>query len=415
MKIKTKKVSFDYVLSLPAPKHKKPKKPWFIFRTLVRILSMPDLIATKFKYQKVRMEEAGEGPYLILMNHSSFIDLKIASKILYPLPYSIVCTFDTLVGKEWLMRRIGCIPTQKFVNDPTLIFDILKTIKNKKQSVLMYPEAGYTLDGTTTELPRKMGKFLKRLGVPVLMIFAEGAFLRDPLYNGLKLRKTKTHATLSCLFTKEEIESLSENELDKRLDEAFKYDHFKTQFEQKIKIDEPFRADGLERVLYKCPNCLKEDACHGNGTKITCSHCNKSYTMDEYGRLHADSGKTEFEHIPDWYRWQRECVRDEIEKGEYELKAEVEIGILKDYKALYMVGDGVLTHTKDGFVLDGCDGKLHYEQPRYHSYSLNSDYFWYEIGDVISIGDKNALYYCFPKNFIPVAKARLATEELYKT
>ena len=48
------------------------------------------------------------------------------------------------------------------------------------------------------------------------------------------------------------------------------------------------------------------------------------------------------------------------------------------------------------------------------SYTLNSDYFWYEIGDVIGIGDAERLYYCFPKTATPVAKARLAAEELYK-
>ncbi|MBQ3065888.1 MAG: hypothetical protein IJC98_06605, partial [Clostridia bacterium] len=48
------------------------------------------------------------------------------------------------------------------------------------------------------------------------------------------------------------------------------------------------------------------------------------------------------------------------------------------------------------------------------SYSLNADYYWYEIGDVISIGDVNGLYYCFPKGDGDiVAKTRLATEELY--
>jgi hypothetical protein len=49
------------------------------------------------------------------------------------------------------------------------------------------------------------------------------------------------------------------------------------------------------------------------------------------------------------------------------------------------------------------------------SYSVNSDYYWYEIGDMISIGGGKMLYYCFPKvtgDF--VAKTRLAAEELYK-
>lgn len=63
----------------------------------------------------------------------------------------------------------------------------------------------------------------------------------------------------------------------------------------------------------------------------------------------------------------------------------------------------------------GCDGKLNYFQPSESLYTLNADFNWYEIGDVIGIGDKEMLYYCFPKEKIPVAKARLATEEIYKS
>ena len=89
--------------------------------------------------------------------------------------------------------------------------------------------------------------------------------------------------------------------------------------------------------------------------------------------------------------------------------------MLVDSKCLYQVGAGRLVHTKDGFHLTGCNGKLDYKQKASSSYSLNSDYFWYEIGDVIGIGDNKVLYYCFPTDGSDVvAKTRLATEELYK-
>ena len=85
MKIKVKNVSYDYVASLPPLPHIKPKKPNILFRTLLKIVSTPDLIATKFKCKKIGMEKLGRRePALILMNHSSFIDLKIASSITSP-------------------------------------------------------------------------------------------------------------------------------------------------------------------------------------------------------------------------------------------------------------------------------------------------------------------------------------------
>ena len=152
----------------------------------------------------------------------------------------------------------------------------------------------------------------------------------------------------------------------------------------------------------------------GKGTTLTCHSCGKIWELDALGQLQAQDGETEFPHIPDWYAWQRAQVRKELEDGTYLLDTDVSIGMLVDYKALYMVGDGHLRHDENGFLLTGADGKLHYAQGPVACHSLNSDFFWYEIGDVIGIGDHNALYYCFPKDNTPVAKTRLAAEELYK-
>ena len=48
------------------------------------------------------------------------------------------------------------------------------------------------------------------------------------------------------------------------------------------------------------------------------------------------------------------------------------------------------------------------------SHTLYADYHWYEIGDVIGIGNNEFSYFCFPGADVSVTKARLATEELYK-
>lgn len=414
MKIKTKKLSYREVMNIKKPEHKLPKRPSLLFRSIIRAASGFDLKDADFSYTTNRMELAGNGPWLILMNHSSFIDLEIASKVLFPKPYCIVCTSDGFVGKEWLMRNIGCIPTQKFVSDVSLIGDINYALHRKNTSVLMYPEASYSFDGCATPLPRRLGILLKKLRVPVISIHTEGAFARDPLYNCLQKRKVKVSATVSCLFTADEVLEKSVEELDAGLNAAFTFDNFAWQRENNIAIDEPFRADGLNRILYKCAHCGNEGAMNGSGTKLVCGVCGKSYELTTLGELCADDGETEFSHIPDWYRWERECVRKELEGGTYRLDIPVDIGIVVDFKAVYMVGTGRLVHTADGFHLTGCDGDLDYIQGPRASYSIYSDYYWYELGDVICIGNKERLYYCFPKGGDVVAKTRMAAEELFK-
>ena len=414
MKIKTKSLSYEEVMALPRPEHKKPCKPSKMLGAAMKIVGAGDLKQVGFSYTKKNMEKAGEGPWLILMNHSSFLDLEIVSKIMYPKTYSIVCTSDGFVGKEGLMRRLGCIPTQKFVTDISLISDISHALKVNKTSVLMYPEASYSFDGTTTPLPRHLGVLLKRMKVPVVMITTYGSFARDPLYNNLQKRKVKVSAVMECLLTPEEIKEKTIDELDEILDKAFDLDYFKWQEENDVVIDEDFRADGLNRILFRCAHCNTEGQMEGKGTVLRCKACGKEYELDEHGKLHAKDGETEFSHIPDWYAWERQCVREDIESGKYSLDTDVEIGLMVDFKAIYMVGDGHLHHDANGFVLEGCDGKLHYEQGPKACYSCYSDYFWYEIGDIICIGNKECLYYCFSKKGDVVAKTRIAVEEIFK-
>ena len=186
MKITTRKRPYEEVMGRKRPKHRKPMRPLFLLQIVIRILAIFDLLPTKFTYETVGMEKVGRKmPCLILMNHSSFIDLKIASRIFFPKPYGIVCTSDGFVG--WIMKvlmpLLGCIPTQKFVSDVGLVRDMEYLLKKKKISVLMYPEASYSFDGTATPLPRKMGVLLKKLNVPVVTVITQGAFARDPLYN----------------------------------------------------------------------------------------------------------------------------------------------------------------------------------------------------------------------------------------
>ena len=430
MKIKTVKKTYDQVMKLARPKAKDPRKPSNALRLLIKILASSDLKKVHFEYTAGDMKGVGDKePALYLMNHSCFTDLMIASRVIKG-PYNIVSTTDALVGKESLMRAIGCIPTRKFQPDIRLIKDISYALKELHTSVLMYPEAGYSFDGTTTTLPDSLGKFVKALGFPVVMICTHGAFLRDPLYNGLRLRDVKITADKYTLFTPEELKQLSVSELNERIAEAFSFDAFKEQSEKGIKVTEPFRAEGLSRVLYKCPICRAEGRMKASGITLKCTECSAEWELTELGKmkminkgssLHDEHDPSSaglplsFDHIPDWFKWERQCVRKEIESGFYRLDIPVHIYMIVDNKAFYEVDDGRLTHTDEGFRLTGCDGKLDFIQKPLASYSVNSDYFFYEIGDMISIGDSDRLFYCFPPEGTDiVAKTRLAAEELYK-
>lgn len=416
MKIKIKEISYEKFKSIKSYKHVLPKKPSIILNKLVRFVSKSELKSVGFEYKKENMDLINDKePCLFLMNHSCFLDLKIAFKLIYPHRFNIVMTDDGFVGKENLMRSIGCIPTIKFVKDIVLVKDMLYTINTLHNSILMYPEASYSFDGTSTSLPNYLYKLAKMLKVPVVMIKTEGAFLHDPLYNNLQLRKVNVKATMKCLLTTEDLKTKTNEEIQNIIENEFKFDNFAYQQQNNILINESFRADSLNRVLYKCPSCKTEHKMEGKGKYIKCNECGKTYELQENGLLKAIEGITEYEKISDWYAYQRSDVRQTIIDNKYYEELDVDIYGLKDFKAIYKLGKGKLIHSKDGFKLDGINIDLHYTQNVKQSYSLYSDFYWYEIDDIICIGDYRARYYCIPtnKNDI-VAKVRIATEELYK-
>lgn len=403
-------------MNAPIKKFKKIRKSNILFTTLVKILSKSDLKKTNFKLEKINMDKIDKKQTcLYLMNHCSFIDLKIALSILYPKPINIVTTSDGFVSKNWLLRQLGCFPTKKYVTDPKLVKQMIYCVKELKSNVLMYPETGYTFDGSTTTMPNSFGKLAKMMNVPIVMIISKGASLRQPLFNELRLRDVNIEATMECVITKEDIKNKTAEEINKIIKDKFEYDDYKYQQEKGLIIDEKERAVGLNRILYKCPSCLDEGHMISENHKLICPKCKKEYELEETGFMKAINGETEINHIPSWYKWERECVRKEIKNGTYFYEDDVKILMMKDTYTIYDLGEGHLIHDIDGFKLTGCDGKLDFKLDGKTSYSICSDFYWYEISDIVCIGDNKQLFFLLPKaKKDVVAKLRLATEEIYK-
>ncbi|MBE6635182.1 MAG: hypothetical protein E7617_03115 [Ruminococcaceae bacterium] len=416
MKIKVLEKSYDEVMAIKPRKHQLPKKTNIFWQTLTKVISKV-LIPPHFTHSEVGMERLGKKePALILMNHSGFTDFEIAYSMLYPRKFNTVAAYETFMGLEWLMRAIGCFSTRKYISDLVLVRDIKHCLTQNKSSVLMYPEAVYTLDGTCVTLPSTLAKLIKMLEVPLCFLKTNGVYLHVPAYGYVEKREVPIHAELRYILSPEEIKAMSIEEIQDVIDREFSYDEFAWQKENKIVIDEPFRAAGLHRILYKCPHCKEEGKMDSSGIHLTCNACGKTWELTELGYLKATEGDTYFDHVPDWYKWERECVRQEILDGKYGFDVACDIMMIVDTKALYKVGTGRLSHSMEGgFHLTGCDGKIDFHQSAGSMYTCEAIPYWYEIDDVIGIGDNHALYFAFPtEQKEVVGKVKLAAEEIFK-
>lgn len=393
----------------------KPKKERIFLTPLAFLLSFPAVWKRHLKVNKVDMEGL-KPPYILLCTHHAFQDFKVTTAAIFPHRANYIVAIDGFIGREWLLRNVGGIAKRKFTNDTKLVKQIKYSLENLKNIVAIYPEARYSLVGTTAILPDSLGKIIKLFKHPVVVLNMHGNYLSQPVWN-LKPRKLNIAADMTQIIKKDEIEQLSLDEINDRIQKAFVYDEYKWQFDNKVVIDEPFRAENLHKVLYQCPSCLTEHEMDSKGSKIWCNHCHKTYEMDVYGKLHATEGETEFSHIPDWYEFERSQVRKQIEEGSYQFEDDVIIDSLPNAKGYIRLGDGHLKHDVNGFVLTGTefDQPLHLIKEPLSLYSLHIEYDYFGKGDCIDLSTLDDTYYIYPKNRKNVVtKLHFAVEELFK-
>ena len=383
---------------------------------LIWLLSMPAVWAHKNKLTKINMKGI-KPPYLLLCNHNAFMDFKVATKAIFPHSANYVVAIDGFWKREWLLRFIGCICKRKFTNDISLVRQ-LKVVTDRGNIAAIYPEARYSLCGTTAVLPPSLGKLAKLLKVPVVTLICHGHHVNSPFWNLPDRKVIPTQATMKCLFTAEQVRELDYKDIMAGIEKEFQYDDFKWQKENNIRITYPERAKGLHKVLYKCPACKTEYKMSSSGITLRCDCCGKEWEMSELGELSAKSGETEYSHIPDWYEWERAEVRKEVEAGTYSFTCQAQVDALPNAARYIDIGMATLTHDMSGFTLTGSYKNEPYtvKLDAASQYSVHIEYEYLgKKGDCVDLNTINDTLYVYPEGTdFSVTKMALATEELYR-
>lgn len=392
------------------------RQPRF-FTGLIWCLSKMMLLGKKYKIEKFNMEGL-KPPYMMLSNHMYFIDFELAAMGTGMHRVNNVVSIDGYYRRPWLMELIGSIGTRKYTMDLHLIKSINKVLK-RGDVLSMYPEARYTPCGTTSYMPESLGKIVKMNKVPVVAVVHHGNHLHSPFWNFRKKRKVPFYTTFTQILTAEQVKQMSVEEINAAIKTALTYDDYKYAKENNILIKEPYRAEGLHKVLYQCPHCLTESKMASKGTELYCEECGKRWNFNEDTTLTALDGETEFSHIPDWFEWEREQVRKQVESGEYKFEDEVEVyGFPRCYKFIPL-GKAKVTHDpENGFVLtghyNGEDYKIHRTPMDNNSLHVEYDYCYIKPFDCFDLSTENDSLYCYPTKQNVISKLAFATEEIYK-
>jgi 1-acyl-sn-glycerol-3-phosphate acyltransferase len=381
------------------------------------LLSFPKYYAHRARVNKTGLPKGLKPPYFLLCNHNSFMDFMIMTRAIFPKRASYVVAIDGFIGREWLLRAVGCICNRKFTRSVSLVRNMFHS-RDNGDVVVLFPEARYSLCGTTAVLPESLGKMVQKMNVPVVTLIMHGHHINSPFWSVGNRSVKPIDADMNLLFTQEETQSLSVGEINTRIIDAFQYDDYAWQKENQVRVKGKKRAEGLHKVLYQCPACNAEYKMTSSKNTLRCDNCGKCWDMSELGELCAQSGETEFPHIPDWYEWERANVRKEVQDGTYSFDAPVRIESLPNAKRFVVFDNlGRLTHNMDGFTLTG-----DYENEPFDInwlpaslHSCHIEYNYMGRGDCVDLNTNDDTFYIFPKGYdYAVTKIALATEELFK-
>lgn len=349
---------------------------WFLLSKLI----VP-ILAHKFHPSYVIKDDINrvKGAKFLVFNHQSRMDYLWAVQMSYPTTLNFVIGYNEFFRSKFsfLFNLLHFIPKKNFTTDIPSIKQ-MNSILKQGGTVCFSPEGMSSIAGGSQPIVPGTGKFFKHYGVPVFVSKSRGAFLCSHKVC-LDERPGKVGAELFCLFTPEQLNELSEKEIEDKLNEALWNDDFEWNKSKHYKYKTFGRVTShYEDLMYRCPKCGAELQMHTHDNIIECKACGNGIEVDDYYDLHPLHEGDVVPATPSM--WVNEERREEYLRikndPNYSLSCDVELRELPKYKLIKSndtgipCGNGIVTINHDGFHFNG----TRHGEP--FDFTLTYDKFW---------------------------------------
>lgn len=247
-----------------------------------------------------------EEPYLLLPNHYGRYDPFIIAYFLFPYykPANFVSSDailrDRIYGK--LFRGLGAIPKKKGVRDTQVIREMVKVIE-RGNPVALFAEGSRSWSGVNNYIDPSIAKLIKLFKVPVVTAKMKGASVFDPRWSE-RLRRSRLEIDYKLTLSKEEIDSMSEEEVMKKLLPDIEHDDIEYLKNSKVIIKSNRRAEYIEKILFQCPECNSYEGFDSYHNRFACNACGYRAMVNKRGFFTSKYNKIYFNNTRDWLNWQ---------------------------------------------------------------------------------------------------------------
>ena len=357
-------------------------------------------------------------PTILLSTHASRLEFIYSLYGFKRKDINMVIGYQNILkkGLYGVLLRAGVISKYLYQPDLVCVKNMLKVLK-RGGAIGLFPEGIQSTSGSIHPINPATTQFLKRSKANIVVCRSKGAYLATNRYSSDR-KKGKVEMEYSLLFTPQMLAELSEEQIYNTLLEKFSYNDFAFNKTARNKyIGKQSNAFGLDKILYKCPDCKEEHTLFVEEDRIICKTCGFSMQVNEYYDLVPLQGTAKPADIDEWYKWQRACVRKEIESDGFELAFSGTLCTLKldklrkPPKNRKPLSVGQIRLTKSGLTVTGMlDG-----QPAEYQFDAKSVYsLTFSTKGFLEFYSGNDYYMIFPDDKEQcLIKWTLASEEVH--
>jgi len=258
-------------------------------------------------------------PYVMLANHTFMFDV-IHVPLYFRRPPFIVAS-DTLFNKfplNFLLNHVAhAIPKSKGASDLRTAKALITAVK-KNYPILIFPEGDTTFFGETNYIEESTYKLIKKLKIDVITCNVKGGYLSRPRWATGKRKNRKIHLTYEIAISKEELATMTVEEIEERIKKHLYNNDYAYQQEKMIPHPGNKLAEGFENVAYICPECNSINSIKSSGNFLYCEHCKNEGSINEYGFIEG----FKFDNLIEWDKYQRKFI-PELRNSTFETDADL--------------------------------------------------------------------------------------------
>lgn len=277
-----------------------------LFRPLVILF-----VKFRFGYTFETAEKLPEN-YLVLSNHTTDYDMLFAAASFPRMMYFVGSEHIARLGALYTFLKFAFAPIMrpKGASAAHTVKEMLRVARGGG-NVCLFAEGVRSWDGTPSPIAPSTAKMVRRMGCGLVTYRICGGYFASPMWAGAGVRRGPVHGAPVRVYTKAQIAAMSDQELYAAICADLGEDAYTRQLAAPADYRSKAPAQGLENLLYLCPQCGAPDSMTSGGDTVTCSRCALRLRYDRRGMLTG----TRFATLKDLHAWQKAQTAEHARDG----------------------------------------------------------------------------------------------------